>query len=277
MKNKNFTVSHSYDVLANYGCSPPKILNKKYMTRERIIMSFYFSASFDFGSLETKANFDISDTALVDLCRRLPQTDQAQDGEIDVVFFGKLSTSFRSMLSELVVASKSVIFHAFWSKYCKIAYRGKKGGFTLEEVQNNVWKPAIDKLEHLAKEAKDGSVNLKSIDKNFKKIKDLEKELKIIFEVIDVDKTTLDQTVVERVSQIQLYNSLQSGMQAVETVWQFKESLHLTGDFSIIDELHDQVSNTSSVISVSGHPGGGELLYIEGWRCSSEIFSENDP
>jgi hypothetical protein len=179
----------------------------------------------------------------VNLCSRLEPSHDTPEGEIDVVFFGDLSNTFRSMLTRLVIASKSVIFQTIWTKYCKTAFRDRMDGpLTLAEVQEVVWQPSVEKLGHLARTVNDGSATLRSIDRNFKKVNDLEKELRIMFETIDLDIDTLDKTVTERVTQINLYNSLQKGMQAVETVWQFKEALHLTGDFSIIEQLHNQVT-----------------------------------
>jgi hypothetical protein len=201
--------------------------------------------------LQAKANRDTADVRMADICKRVPSSDSSTEERIDVVFFEDLPEKFISILPRLSDSYKSSIFQGIWKRSCKSAYRERQsnsmleGGLTLLEVQEKVWQPSIEKWEQLAQTVYDGSIHLKDIDRNFRNIvmeEDLKNELKIMFATVSVEEFTRDRTAAERVSRIHRYRDLQKHIQAAETVWKFKEALGLTGDFSIVEQLRNQVS-----------------------------------
>lgn len=156
---------------------------------------------------------------------------------------------FSSVLQRILSAHKSKTFQTIWEDKCKEVLRKKKaenemlkGELTLDDVLNKVWPSSIEKWTHLSQTVYDGSIHLKDVERNFRQIdseKDLKEELNGMFG--ETVGGAVDDIASRRVDQIARYRSLQMHIGAAETVWKFKEALGLSGDFTVVEEIRNQV------------------------------------
>ena len=192
---------------------------------------------------------DVSFHQIRHLCER-------KDGKQIEVKFVELPSVIAHVLSPLHKVQESSTFQALWTQYGKKAQAARendeaqKRALSISSVVDNVWKPAYEKWNQLVACAWNGTLTLGDVDKFFESYKDRKKELvQELFCIFKLDQSQtssntrqLKYIAERRATQIQLYQQLHQYVTAADKIWEFKESMGLTGDFNIIEDLRNQVS-----------------------------------
>uniref|UniRef100_A0A2K5Z6W0 E3 ubiquitin-protein ligase RNF213 n=1 Tax=Mandrillus leucophaeus TaxID=9568 RepID=A0A2K5Z6W0_MANLE len=205
----------------------------------------------DFGELATRHSQDLSSKRLNEAVTvRLPTSSNS---ERETHYH--LSSQVREMAGKIDLLRDSHIFQIFWRKAAEPLSEPKeeqeaaellsepeeeseKHILELEEVYDYLYQPSYRKFIKLYQDLKSGEVTLAEIDVIFKdfvnKYTDLVSELKIM---CTVDHQGQRDWIKERVEQIKEYHHLHQAVHAAKVILQVKESLGLTGDFSVLNTL----------------------------------------
>ena len=200
-------------------------------------------------SIKEKSRQGVSRYQIRELCER------KDDKQIEVTFF-KLPSVANEVISPLHHVQKSSTFQELWTQYGKKAQAARKNDeakkpyLSINEVAENIWKPAFQDWNQHAASTLDGKISLGNVDKLFgtykNREKELERELLCMFKLSQTQPVSrankLQTTATERVTQIQRYQQLDQYASAADTIWEFKEAMGFTGDFKVIEDLRNQVS-----------------------------------
>lgn len=210
--------------------------------------------------MESQHSQDLSSkrlNAVVDVEKRPPRT------------YYRLSPALKECAQKMHSLKDSLIFLRFWEEAAQRA--GEECGGSEEEFGsleeeaedddvsmldlNNVFSclisPCFVSYEMLYDELRSGSLTLSAVDRIFQEFtnhpEDIKTELNIICKLRpEEDRDWVDQ----RVQQIQQYHEMHLTFDAAKIIASVKESLNLSGDFSVLEHLLDIVSiPLSSVLS----------------------------
>ena len=209
--------------------------------------------------MKRKVTQDVSLSRICDLCQR------KGDNRIEVKFF-ELPSEIKDVLSPLHKVQESLTFQELWLKYGKKAQTCIKNGEAAQKrdlsinVVDSVWKPAYKEWSQLVGRVIDGTLPLDGVDKFFGSYKDKEKdlipELERIFNLGDgqmgIYTSQLEATPAQRASEIDQYRELRRYASAANIIWELKETLGLSGDFSIVTDLRNKVSIVISLLHIVG-------------------------
>lgn len=224
-----------------------------------------------------KAGQDVSMIPICDLCKR------KEDKRVEVTFF-ELPPMIEDVLSLLQKVQESATFQELWVKCGHKAQTARKNDEThkrdlsISNVVDSVWKPAYDAWSQLVSSVMNGTLTLGGVDKFFESYKnrkeDLIQELVCILNLGEhqaVRNTSqLKTTAAKRASQIQHYHELHQYANAADTIWEFKEAMKFSGDFSVIEDLRDQVSIVISLVHIA------PVLFPEIYRGKRQIEGIKD-
>ena len=220
---------------------------KTQLTKLRLLKSSsLFTVNID--NIKKKAAQDVSLTYVCELCQR------KENNQIEVKFF-QLPLVIKDVLGPLHKVQESLTFQELWIKYGNKAQTARKNDeaqkrdLSISDVVESVWKPAYKEWSRLVADVKDGTLTLASVDKFFECYKqqkeDLMQEVIRIFNLGESqtpsNTSELKATAEKRVSQIQQYQELHQYASAAATIWEFKEAMEFSGDFSVIEDLRNQV------------------------------------
>ncbi|XP_011788597.1 PREDICTED: E3 ubiquitin-protein ligase RNF213 [Colobus angolensis palliatus] len=205
----------------------------------------------DFGELATRHSQDLSSKRLDEAVTvRLPTSSNSQRET-----HYHLSSQVREMAGKIDLLRDSHIFQIFWRKAAEPLSEpreeqeaaellsepeeeSERHTLELEELYDYLYQPSYRKFAKLCQDLKSGKVTLAEIDVIFKdfvnKYTDLVSELKIM---CTVDHQGQRDWIQERVEQIKEYHHLHQAVHAAKVILQVKESLGLTGDFSVLSTL----------------------------------------
>ncbi|XP_055097754.1 E3 ubiquitin-protein ligase RNF213 isoform X3 [Symphalangus syndactylus] len=205
----------------------------------------------DFGVLAIRHSQDLSSKRLNEAVTvRLSTSSNSQR-----TTHYQLSSQVREMAGKIDLLRDSHIFQIFWQKAAEPLSEPKEDQeaaellsepeeeserhtLELEEVYDYLYQPSYRMFIKLYQDLKSGQVTLAEIDVIFKdfvnKYTDLDSELKIM---CTVDHQGQSDWIKERVEQIKEYHHLHQAVHAAKVILQVKESLGLTGDFSVLNTL----------------------------------------
>eukprot|EP00058_Branchiostoma_floridae_P013669 XP_002599157.1 hypothetical protein BRAFLDRAFT_68766 [Branchiostoma floridae] len=197
--------------------------------------------------LEQKVRRDTSTISLNNLCQAVTGDDIANvsfdlNQPPNITYFG-ITPEFREMLSHLEGLSKSTIFNKIWEKMRQTEPDEEEEAMpalSVDDVLNQVWKPAYQKWLELRQSVKDGNIKLQEVDETFGqfKNKNLENEMKMLA------KNPREGWIKDRVLQIQQYHQLNKHLDAADVVKDVKEKYDLKGDFKGVEVLlHSKAKN----------------------------------
>ena len=179
---------------------------------------------------------------------------QRSDDNSDEINFLKQSPDIGEVLYPLYGAQQSLTFQELWRQYGKKAQTARMNDEAAQKalgifkVLESVWKPAFEAWKQIAVSTLDGSINLGDVDKYFSGYKDKEKDLETeLFCILNLDRSnsiTSDQLKViakKRAEQMQLYQQIHQYASAAECIWEFKQAMGFSGDFTIVEDLRNQV------------------------------------
>ncbi|XP_065503793.1 E3 ubiquitin-protein ligase RNF213 [Caloenas nicobarica] len=207
------------------------------------------SVQVDVGEVESQHSQDLSSKRLntvVDVEKRPPCT------------YYSLSPTLKECAQKMHSLKDSLIFQQFWEKAAQKAgeeYGSSKEeyGSLEEEVEdhvvsildlNNVFSclisPCFVSYEVLYDKLRSGSLTLSAVDRIFQEFtnhpEDIKTELNIICKLRpEEDRDWVDQ----RFQQIQQYHEMHLTFDAAKIIANVKESLNLSGDFSVLENLLD--------------------------------------
>lgn len=212
------------------------------------------------GEVESQHSQDLSSKRLntvVDVEKRPPQT------------YYRLSPALKECAQKMHSLKDSLIFQQFWEEAAQKAGEEygsseEEYGSLEEEVEDDVVSvldldnvfsclisPCFVSYEMLYDELRSGSLTLSAVDRIFREFtnhpEDIKTELNIICKLRpEEDRDWVDQ----RFQQIQQYHEMHLTFDAAKIIANVKESLNLSGDFSVLENLLDIVSiHFSSVLS----------------------------
>lgn len=186
---------------------------------------------------------DVSLCEIGHLCRR------NDDNSVEITFF-ELPNVVSEVLYSLHELQQSSTFQELWTQHGKRAQKARMNdeaqpkNLSILKVLEFVWKPAYEAWKQIAVSTLDGSINLGDVDKFFGGYKDrkqdLERELFCIFNLDHSHSFASDQlkTIVKkRAEQMQLYQQIHQFANAAETIWEFKQAMGFSGDFTIVEDI----------------------------------------
>lgn len=152
----------------------------------------------------------------------------------------KFDIMFRSFSTSL--------FHEMWQDHMKKAAtavkRRERSELTIEDIKTAIWNPAFDESIHLLTSLRDKSIKLAEVDRYFSRIEDRKMQLMQLHTGVQracSTKVTSTEWINDAIYCMEQYWSLLNLASAAETVITLKEKLRLTGDFSLIETLANQV------------------------------------
>ena len=175
------------------------------------------------------------------------------DSSVEIKFFD-LPQVIREVLYPLHEVQQSSTFQELWTQYGKRAQKARMNDeaqqkdLSIFKVLESVWKPTYEAWKQIAVSTLHGSIYLGDVDKYFRgykgKEKDLERELFCILNFDRSHSITSDQLKAiakERAEQMQLYQQIHQYASAAESIWDFKQGMGFSGDFTIVEVLRNQV------------------------------------
>ena len=190
---------------------------------------------------------DVSLFEIGNLCQR------NDDNTIDIKFFN-LGPGIREVLYPLRQVQESSTFQDLWEQYGNRAQtlrrndEAKQKELSIPKVLEQVWKHAYEDWKQIAVSTLDGSITLGNVDKFFGGYKDrkqdLEREFFCIFNMDRSHSVTSDQLKAiakKRAEQVQLYQQIHHHANAAETIWEFKQEMGFSGNFTVVEDLRNQV------------------------------------
>ncbi|XP_068731195.1 E3 ubiquitin-protein ligase rnf213-alpha-like [Montipora capricornis] len=199
-------------------------------------------------TLKRKVREDISLCEIRQLCQR------KNESSVVVTFF-ELPIVIREVLAPLHTVQQNATFLGLWEQRGKRAQTARKNheaqekNLSISKVVKCVWKPAFKAWNKVAVRTFDGSLSLRGVDRFFDIYKDrkedLLRELLCILNLWNSQKHRNDQLkriAKKRAAQMHQYQQFHRYINAAETIWEFKEAMGLSGDFKVIEDLHNQLS-----------------------------------
>ena len=190
---------------------------------------------------------DVSLFEIGNLCQR------NDDNTVEIKFFN-LRPGISEVLYPLHQVQESSTFQELWEQYGNRAQtlrkndEAKQKELSVPKVLEHVWKHAYEDWKQIAVSTLDGSITLGNVDKFFGGYKDrkqdLERELFCIFNLDRSYSITSDQLKAiakKRAEQVQLYQQIHHHANAAETIWEFKREMGFSGDFTVVEDLRNQV------------------------------------
>uniref|UniRef100_A0A8V1AN22 RING-type E3 ubiquitin transferase n=1 Tax=Gallus gallus TaxID=9031 RepID=A0A8V1AN22_CHICK len=167
-------------------------------------------------------------------------------GRRPIQTYYKLSQELKECAQKMHAFKDSLIFQQFWEEAAMKA-REKYGSSDEEEVVpgvdlNDVFEgliaPCFMNYERLYDDLRSGSLTLSAVDRIFQDFtnhpEDIKAELNIICELRPAEGR---RWVDRRFQQIQQYHEMHLTFDAVKIIANVKESLNLSGDFSVLENL----------------------------------------
>ena len=190
-----------------------------------------------------KSKEDVSIIAIRDLTQEIKSNDEPV-----VVYFG-LSSSTRSMIQSHYNVKNSQLFQKFWKDKGKktlkllIEQDPSQVPLTFETLHRLVWIPAYESLTSLRDNFVSGKISLRETDKHFMSFQghydELNLELGRIHPPNEIN--SVQNSLTERVKQLEQYHKLHHYVNAAEIILKFKDSVGLTGDFALVEDIKNQV------------------------------------
>ena len=181
------------------------------------------------------------ETPINQLCRR---------EENDVIFISMVSAKpidktarqFDIMYREY----STDIFFSIWKSKVKAARSQRAAKLAIEDIKLIMWGPTVDEGRSLLESLQDRSIKLTEVDRYFSEIKDLESQLHRFHGGImrclgSTEQVKSFKWLKTAVKLIEEYWSLLRLADAADVIIDIKNSLTLSGDFTLIQSIAEKV------------------------------------
>ena len=171
------------------------------------------------------------------------------DGSVQINCF-KLAQPLQGMLNNYYTLShkkQSSLFDQVWASVLR---RESKAKLTLSDVVDRIWNPTFTECCQLVESVHSKSIKLRDVDQffcGFKNAHAIRNDLVTLFSAIEtcynrkIDTIGWIENSVELMEQ---YWTLQEQAEVANIVLDLKESLNLTGDFDIIEDVASKVTES---------------------------------
>ncbi len=139
------------------------------------------------------------------------------------------------------------LFEKIWDDHLKKARRKSESELTIASIKTDIWDPSFHRCLTLLKSLQDRSIKLSEVDQNFREVKDREHQISALcsgVEMCNDGRETEDgrEWISIAVHLMDQYWSICEMAKAAEVVMHLKEKLKLSGDFSLIKSIANQVA-----------------------------------
>lgn len=183
------------------------------------------------------------------------QFDQMSSHMAGIVTYFNLDEDIRNMAEVLYTYRDSYIFKVCWEKQAKLLATEEMGDdnpddnevaeimATPDMIHDDIFMPCFANYEDIYTCLKNGSIRLEEVNQLFSAYKGKYEELAQDLDIMcRVDKSTDKQWIHIRVQQIEQYHELHLAVASAEIIMMVKETLHLQGDFRVLETLTEVVS-----------------------------------
>jgi len=170
-----------------------------------------------------------------------------------ITFFDEFK-DMQEMLGPLKELSKSEVFKAIWTEYCRLMPDHSRSVHNLpvnlewcevvyeeppsNEIVTNIWNPSFARWRKLCQEFKKGSITISTTDDIFgpfgKNYDVIEVEVNLMCQDLELSKL--------RVEQIRSHHESCRYLRGTKVILRAKDTLKLKGDFSALEALQNVVS-----------------------------------
>ncbi len=183
------------------------------------------------------------------------QFDQMSSPVAGVVTYFNLDEDIKSMAEVLYTYRDSYIFKVCWEKQAKLLATEEMEDenpdeheradimATPEVIHDDIFMPCFANYKDIYTCLKNGSISLEEVNQLFGAYKGKYIELAQDLDIMcRIDKSTDKQWIHSRVQQIEQYHELHLAVASAEIIMMVKETLHLQGDFRVLETLTEVVS-----------------------------------
>uniref|UniRef100_U3KDA3 RING-type E3 ubiquitin transferase n=1 Tax=Ficedula albicollis TaxID=59894 RepID=U3KDA3_FICAL len=178
-------------------------------------------------------------------------------GKRPLVTFYSLSPELKKFVHKMHFFKDSMIFQQFWQEAAQKAGKEYECEYPedeedeeemvpdldLDDVLDSMIRPCFDSYAMLYDDLRSGCLTLAAVDRIFKEFSNHPEDLRAELDTICGLQPAEDRAWVEqRVQQIQQYHEMHLTFDAARIIAQVKDSLGLSGDFSILENLLHIVS-----------------------------------
>ncbi|XP_066499023.1 E3 ubiquitin-protein ligase rnf213-alpha [Hoplias malabaricus] len=202
----------------------------------------------DFEGLEEKNQID-RDEMKLNMFMEVHPFDQIASPMAGVVTYFDLDDDFRSMAEALHTFKESYIFKMCWENQAEeFAAQNNDESFdqseepyllvTPDEIYSDIYIPCYNKYQNIYTSLKTGSTTFEEVDAIFKAYKGKYEELaEDVAVMCRLDPADDKRWIQRRVQQIEQYHELHLAVESAQVVMMVKETLHLLGDFQVLEKL----------------------------------------
>ncbi|XP_048046866.1 E3 ubiquitin-protein ligase rnf213-alpha isoform X2 [Megalobrama amblycephala] len=194
----------------------------------------------DFDGLEEKHHINIDEMDL-DEFMDVHSLNQIHSPVSRVVTYFELDDDVRSMAEVLNIYKDSYIFKSCWMNEAKEfaeSVNEEELDITLEDLNREIFKQCYDTYGQIYTRLKDGSITFDEVDVTFKAYKGRYEELAAEVAIMcKLDHSDNQRWIQTRIQQIEQYHELHLAVESAQVVMMVKETLHLQGDFQVLEKL----------------------------------------
>lgn len=207
----------------------------------------------DVEDLESKLGVIVEEERTLDQFMEVHQPDSLPSEKVGVVACFDLPRGVREMAEALHRFRDSFIFNMCWQRQAKALSHSdditdEMGAApvmraSLDFIQRGVFQPSYRRYREIYDNLKSGGLTLQEVDDIFEdyngKYDELTKDLQIMKKI---EPSEDHRWIHRRVQQIEQYHELHLALESANIIMEVKQTLHLQGDFHIVETLLDAVS-----------------------------------
>jgi len=197
-----------------------------------------------------KTQIDLSNKQISDIC-------VVKNGKLECVYFSKNELPPQEMLEMFIIIGQNEFFDHLWKQAKENL--DASGDISFTDIFENVWKPTILNCQSLLSKIHKKSITVEEI-RVYESIQDIGKQILALYsgmqkcfpDSISFTKSNPPNKWIKEVNDhITLFHKAYSEVHknGLEYCLSLKNSQSLTGDFSMIQELNDQVSKNNVVMN----------------------------
>ncbi len=144
------------------------------------------------------------------------------------------------------------IFNKIWKEH---SFFLRDSYLLIDDIKAKIWEPTFSKCNELLNSIRDGSIKLSDVDLYMKPLDEniatqLKRLCNGVGKCVNIGDRENSGWIDAAVKLMNEYWSLSDVAEAAKTVIHFKDSLSLTGDFSLIEKLASRVSLYESILAI---------------------------
>lgn len=208
----------------------------------------------DFGDIKEKQQVNVEVMPLNHFLE-VHQLDQIPSQLAGVVTFFNLDEEIRNMAEVLYTFRDSYLFKVCWEKQAKHLAASEMEDdnterceiadimATPEMIHEDIFQPCHVAYKNIYTSLKNNTITLEEVKLLFGDFKGKYEELAQDLDIMcRIDKSTDKQWIHSRVQQIEQYHELHLAVASAEIIMKVKRTLHLEGDFKVLETLTKVVS-----------------------------------